>query len=130
MNMEKAMNSTHLETPTQNKQSKLNHTNTQLLSSKEDLVRTLLLSSKDRTQINLSRQQLDSFIWLYRQYDIKKPGWLRCKFRINRLRKSELNRVLVEAGVDNRYCSNDSFSFDRFDYLHLAWHQINGRSLC
>jgi hypothetical protein len=88
---------------------------------------TLYRSSKNKDEISITKQQLDAFIWLYKQYGIKKPGWLRQKFYINRLRRSELNRILKEAGC--AYCSGE-MSEDLFASMHLAWHLINKEVLC
>lgn len=126
-NTKNSQKRTHLESRSQNRLIELRYIKYQVATRTAITESTLQRSSKNKDEITITRQQLDAFIWLYKQYGAKKPGWLRQRFYTNRLRRSELNRRLVEAGCS--YCTG-KMSEDLFASLHLVWHQINEESLC
>lgn len=94
----------------------------------EDTTSQMKVSSK--IEITITRKQLAAVTWLFRQYDLKKPSWLRQKFYINQHRRKCLNVELVDAQLDRAYCGHPQNDLDWDGLLHQLWHQINGVPPC
>lgn len=86
------------------------------------------VSSKIETTI--TRQQLMAAKWLFDQYGIKPPTWLRQKFNINQRRRKTLNVQLLDAQLDRAYCGHNQNDLGWDGLLHQLWHQINGVPTC
>lgn len=85
---------------------------------------------KTKNEVTLGRERLKETQWLFRQYGLKTPTWLRSKFRLNQSRRKCLNDNLQEAQLDSVYCGRCSNTNEWHDLLHSVWHDINGRPSC
>ena len=119
----------HLRTSDQNHDNSDDHAQHQPGAQTAKVGSTLYRKVAPKNEIIITRQQLSDVSWLFRQYDLTKPGWLRTKFISNQRRRKVLNGVLVEAGLDSS-CCNASLSSDWSGQLHSVWHQVNGVPLC
>lgn len=93
-------------------------------------VSSLQIKDRPKIEIVISSQQLKEISWLLKSYEIAKPGWLRCYFRLNQRRRKLLNDVLVESGCDSFMCGTITDTKDWSHDLHAIWHAINERPLC
>lgn len=94
--------------------------------SKPKVGGTLYRKDSSKTQMNITRTQLHEASWLFTQYGLAKPGWLRRQFISNQRRRKLLNQVLWEAGLDRYWCGLQCHSGDWSGELHKLWHQLNG----
>jgi hypothetical protein len=94
------------------------------------LAPTLQRRVKPRIVIKLGCKQFDYTRWLYKQYGLKTPGWLRRTFILNQYRRKSLNDNLREAQLDEVYCDKYAGTDEWCDQLHSVWHEINGGSSC
>ena len=85
---------------------------------------------KNKNEIIICDAQFKEIKWLFSQYDIEKPGWLRRKFRINQRRRKCLNDVIGEAQLDRIYCDTECLNGDWSMQIHHIWHDINGVIRC
>lgn len=90
----------------------------------------LQVKVRKKNEIKLSCYQLDELARLFKDYGIKKPGWLRQKFLIDQRRRKRLNCVLFEAGCDASACDTFIPGDDWSSALHVAWHLINEKPIC
>lgn len=91
---------------------------------------TLQRKVSSKIEVTITHDQLIAIKWLFKQYELKAPGWLRQKFYINQRRKKCLNVELIDAQLDKAYCGH-GHDLEVWDgLLHLLWHQINGVPLC
>lgn len=91
---------------------------------------TLHRKAYKKSEIYITRRQLDEFTRLFKDYDLKKPGWLRQHFSLNNRRRKLLNQVLFEAGCNKSDCGVISESDNWFYLIHEIWHQINEEPSC
>jgi hypothetical protein len=91
---------------------------------------TLLIKVSSKNEIIISADQLREATWLFRQYGLVKPGWLRKQFLINQRRRKLLNDTFREAGMDGLWCGKLSKTDDWVSLLHGVWHEVNGRPPC
>jgi hypothetical protein len=68
--------------------------------------------------------------WLYNQYGLKAPTWLRRAFVLNQYRRKSLNDNLLEAQLDKAFCGRYTATDEWYDQLHSVWHDINRRPSC
>jgi len=68
--------------------------------------------------------------WLYKQYGLKVPTWLRRTFVLNQYRRKSLNDNLLEAQLDRAFCGKYTATNEWYDQLHSVWHDINRRPSC
>ncbi len=124
------MQNSHLRNKRQNLESSLSYST--MLDERVERKDTSILQFKDRvkSEIKLTRQQLNELTQLFKDYAKKKPGWLRQSFLINQRRRKLLNNVLADAGCDVLVCGTLSPGSDWFYSLHAGWHLINNQSLC
>jgi hypothetical protein len=128
--METIMETPYLQTSTQNYTKSSKRTNYPLIAVKQELPSTLYRKVAPKNEIILSRTQLREATWLFTQYDMPKPGWLRTRFVINQRRRKLLNEVLWEASLDNCWCGPHCANNDWSGQLHKLWHLVNSRPLC
>ncbi len=83
-----------------------------------------------KIEIKLGRKQLNETQWLFTQYGLKKPTWLRGKFLLNQYRRKCLNDNLREAQLDKAYCFKCTCADDWSSLLHSLWHEINKVDKC
>jgi len=83
-----------------------------------------------RMEIQLNRRQFNETRWLFTQYGLKAPSWLRSKFLLNQYRRKCLNDNLREAQLDRAFCGSCNCLDDWCGLLHLLWHDINGVEKC
>jgi hypothetical protein len=124
------MNDFKKESPTQNKQNSSEHINSAFghQTTIKDTTSQMKVSSK--IEITISPMQLAAAKWLFHQYDLKPPTWLRQKFLIDQRRRKTLNVELVDAQLDRVYCGKPQNDLDWDGLLHELWHQINGVPSC
>lgn len=83
-----------------------------------------------RIEIKLGRKQLYETQWLFTQYGLSKPTWLRGKFLLNQYRRKCLNDNFREAQLDQAFCGKCSNYEDWAGLLHGVWHDINRSPSC
>jgi hypothetical protein len=120
----------YLKTNTQNNVKGTKRTNYAPDTVRQELTPTLYRKAASKNEVILSHTQLREASWLFNQYDIPKPGWLRTRFVINQHRRKLLNEVLWEASLDGCWCGPQRVNNDWSGQLHKLWHAINGVSLC
>jgi hypothetical protein len=76
--------------------------------------------------IELTDEQFTEVASLFKGYAIPKPGWFRTIFKLTRNRKTALNRVFEEAGLDKDWCLWSSRGGDWAAEAHKVWHVVNG----
>lgn len=86
------------------------------------------VSSKNK--VTLTRTQYYWTSYLFKNYELKKPGWLRTQFKLNQRRLKQLNKLLWEAAVDKDYCGCCKDISDWSYHLHAVWHLINRVEQC
>lgn len=118
------------ESSTQNKQNGSEHTNSALKPQATISNTTSQMKASSKIEITISPMQLAATKWLFHQYDLKPPTWLRKKFLIDQRRRKTLNVELVDAQLDRVYCGKPQNDLDWDGLLHELWHQINGVSPC
>jgi hypothetical protein len=91
---------------------------------------TLQRKVASKIEITITPDQLIAAKWLFRQYDLKAPGWLRQKFYINQRRRKCLNVELTDAQLDRAFCGHRQNPLEWDGLLHLLWHDINGVPTC
>lgn len=91
---------------------------------------TLQRKVTTKTEICLEPRQLHETKWLFRQYELPKPGWLRQRFLLNQRRRKCLNDVLSEAQLDGSFCSDCHNLDDWSGLLHSLWHKVNQEKIC
>jgi len=124
------MNDFKEESRNQNKQNSSEHTKSapDHQTPIKDTTSQMKVSSK--IEITITPEQLSAAKWLFHQYELKPPTWLRQKFYINQRRRKTLNVELTDAQLDRAYCSHRQNPYDWDGHLHQLWHQINGVSSC
>jgi hypothetical protein len=85
---------------------------------------------KTKIEIKLGYERFNTTRWLYNQYGLKTPTWLRRTFILNQFRRKSLNDNLLEAQLDNAFCGSYTATDEWYDQLHSVWHDINRRPLC
>ncbi len=113
-----------------NKQNDSEHTNSAPDHQTPISDTTLQRKVSSKIEITITPKQLLAATWLFKQAELKKPGWLRQKFYINQRRRKTLNVELVDAQLDRVYCGHGQDNDGFFSPLHELWHQINGVSSC
>ena len=83
-----------------------------------------------KNEISITCTQRKWVAYLYEQYGLKTPGWLRQKLRLNQRRVKNLNDVFWEATVDGDYCGRCNDTDDWSYHMHHVWHLANGVELC
>ena len=83
-----------------------------------------------KNDIKITKTQRDWTAYLFRQYGIQVPGWLRTSFAINQRRRKLLNDIFRDANVDNGYCKQCVKQDDWSYHAHCVWHIVNEVSLC
>lgn len=118
------MENSHLKSSQQNQSqtSKPTHYRDSEIGTKHQLTSQRKVVSKNK--IIITHAQLREATWLFKQYNLKKPGWLRRRFVVNQRRRKLLNDVLSEASLDQSLCKV-SIAKDWSGLLHALWHQIN-----
>lgn len=96
----------------------------------QELAQTLQSKVVEKSEVILTHAQLYEVAWLFKQYDIQKPGWLRRHFVINQRRRKQLNDVLREAGLDGNWCGKRCDTNDWSGLLHSVWHLVNENQPC
>ena len=119
-----------VESPTQTKQKSAECINTALGTQKQILGTTSQRKVAPKTEITLGREQFKEARWLFNQYGLKTPSWLRGKFLLNQYRRKCLNDNLREAQLDKVFCGHCHDKNDWSGMLHSLWHDINGGSSC
>lgn len=121
---------TAVESPTKNLQKQAGRINyaTRTQTQISDMTSQRKVSSKK--EITLGRKQFNETRWLFNQYGLKTPSWLRGKFLLNQSRRKSLNDNLREAQLDKVFCGHCQDENDWATLLHLLWHNINGGSSC
>lgn len=114
----------------QNKQNGAEHINSAPEHQKPIHDQTLQRKVSGKIEITITPKQLLAAIWLFKQAELKKPGWLRQKFYINQRRRKTLNVELVDVQLDRVYCGHGQDNDGFFTPLHELWHQINGVPSC
>lgn len=94
------------ESPNQNPQEDAGHTNYVLDSPASILAPTSQREVKTKIVIKLGSGQFDTTRWLYKQYGLKTPTWLRRTFILNQFRRKSLNDNLLEAQLDKVFCGH------------------------
>jgi hypothetical protein len=130
MEMEKIMENFHLETDKQNQVEKLIYSEVPNGSSQSKVTPTLQPEVSTKNQIIITADELREVTWLFKQYGMLKPGWLRQRFVINQRRKKALNDVLRESGMEGLWCGKLCKTDDWVAQLHGVWHLVNGRPSC
>lgn len=75
----------------------------------------------------MTRAERREFAELLDGYDTKAPAWLAVPLKLTRDRKSWMNKVFFESGLDSVWCPfcfvqhREHWSFK----LHHLWHKIN-----
>lgn len=121
---------TTVESPTQNIQKQHKHMNDALSTHSQVLNPTLQRKVSSKIEITLGREQFNETRWLFNQYGLKTPSWLRGKFLLNQSRRKCLNDNLREAQLDKVFCGQCHDKDDWSGLLHSLWHDINGSPLC
>lgn len=85
---------------------------------------------KNQMQVTLGRRRFNFTRWLYKQYGLKTPSWLRSKFLLNQYRRKSLNDNLREAQLDKVFCGKCTDTDEWYDQLHSVWHDINEVQPC
>lgn len=85
---------------------------------------------KTQMQVTLGRRRFNFTRWLYKQYGLKSPTWLRSKFLLNQYRRKSLNDNLREAQLDKAFCGKCTNTDEWYDQLHSVWHDINEVQPC
>jgi len=118
------------ESSTQNTQNSSGHTNS--VSDHQTPISDTTLQRKvpSKIEIKISPMQLAAAKWLFHQYELKPPTWLRQKFYINQRRRKTLNVELTDAQLNKVYCGHPQNDLDWDGLLHQLWHQINGVPPC
>jgi len=80
---------------------------------------------KPKRQIIITKSQRYWAAYLFRQYGLPVPGWLRTSFKINQRRRKLLNDLLKEANLGKGYCGQCRQSDDWDYHLHSLWHRVN-----
>lgn len=124
------MEKINLETSHQNLTFYSGSTNTPLTALKPTSEPTLQLKVKPKSEIIITRAQLYWATYLFKQYGLAKPHWLRRQFIINQRRRKLLNDVLYEANVGSDFCEQYTSTCDWSHHLHSFWHTVNGVQLC
>ncbi len=109
-----------------NKEGMQQHVNTQT----KILGATSLRKVYVKSEVVITGAELSKITLLFSDYGIKKPGWLRRKFRINQRRRKTLNDLLSDAGVDESYCGHCMDLIEWSALLHSVWHEINEVKKC
>lgn len=121
---------TTVESPTQNIQKQAGRMNYAPSTQKQILDTTSLRKVSSKKEIKLGRKQFTETRWLFNQYGLKTPSWLRGKFLLNQSRRKSLNDNLREAQLDKAFCGHCYDKNDWSGLLHSLWHDINGGSSC
>ncbi len=121
---------TTVESPTLTKQKTAKRINTALGTQKQVSSTTSQRKVSPKIEITLGRQQFKETRWLFNQYGLKTPSWLRGKFLLNQYRRKCLNDNLREAQLDKVFCGHCHDKNDWSGMLHSLWHDINGGSSC
>ncbi len=129
MEMELSVEKLHLGSDASNRVKPANPTHYQHSGQSPKPPPTLHHKVARKNEIIITSQQLRETKWLFRQYGLQKPGWVRTRFINNQRRRKALNDILVEAGLDYRCCGPPVGS-DWAGQLHTLWHQINGGQSC
>lgn|GEM_PF-1134698 len=124
------MQNSTVESPTKKRQKSGRRINYPLCTQTPILDGTPQRKVASRIEIKLSRTQLREMQWLFTQYGLDKPTWLRGKFLLNQFRRKCLNDNLREAQLDQTYCGKCTEMEDWSHLLHALWHQINGVVPC
>ncbi len=119
-----------LQTSCQNRANVFDGNEHALYSAQQELVPTLRCEVRAKSEVSLTRAQLNEATWLFKQYGLQKPGWLRTRFVVNQRRRKQLNEVLREAGLDSIWCGAHCDANDWSALLHRLWHTVNGRHKC
>ena len=124
------MKKLHLESHGQNNQNGAERINYATDTQTPILDQTSQRKVKTQTHITLGRERFNYTRWLFTQYGLKKPTWLRGTFLLNQYRRKCLNDNLREAQLDKVFCGKCTGSTEWYDQLHSVWHDINGRASC
>lgn len=100
-------------------------TNTPPLALEPRIEPTLQRKVKPKSEIIITRVQLFWVTYLFKQYGLAKPHWLRRHFIINQRRRKLLNDVLYEANVGSDFCGQCTTTDDWSYHLHSLWHKCN-----
>ncbi len=91
---------------------------------------TLQGKTRRKNEIIITREQRKEASWLIKQAGYPAPAWLRQQFIANRERRSLINKVWKDAGLDGDFCylvcRDDGWS----GLVHQLWHQVNGVPPC
>lgn len=117
------------ESPDQNLWKSAEHTNYAHETPTSISVPTSQSKVKTKIVIKLC-SRFESTRWLYKQYGLKSPSWLRRTFILNQFRRKSINDNLLEAQLDNAFCGKYAATDEWYDQLHSVWHDINMRSSC
>jgi hypothetical protein len=128
MNM--TMQNLSLQTSSQNRANDFGRNQHALCHIQQELVPTLQHKVTAKSEVSLTHAQLREAAWLFKQYDLQKPGWLRTRFVVNQRRRKQLNEVLREAGLDSNWCGTRCDADNWSALLHSLWHSVNGRHIC
>jgi len=118
------------ESRTENTQNGTGHINSASNHQTPILSTSSKMKVSSKIEITITPKQLTAATWLFRQYDLKTPSWLRQKFHINQRRRKTLNVELIDAQLDRAYCGQTQNDLDWDGLLHQLWHQINGVPSC
>lgn len=127
--MEIAMKNLHLKSSQQNHPQSSDPTHYQDGTQRPKAGPTLQSKAVSKNEIIITRSQFREAAWLFKQYGLQKPGWLRTRFMNNQRRRKALNEVLREASLDQALCGSAAKK-DWSGLLHELWHQINEVPLC
>ncbi len=118
------------ESSTQNTQNGSEHTNSAPDYQTTIYETTSQMKVSSKIEITITSKQLGEIKWLFGQYGMRKPDWLRQKFYIDQRRRKSLNTELIEAQLDHVFCDRYHNTEEWYDLLHLLWHDINGEPSC
>jgi hypothetical protein len=121
---------TTVESPTQKIKKPAGRINYALSTQTRILSTTSQRKVSPKIEIKLGRKQFYETRWLFNQYGLKTPSWLRGKFLLNQYRRKCLNDNLREAQLDKAFCGHCQDKNDWSGLLHSLWHDINGGSSC
>lgn len=129
--MEMQMENSYLESSPQNLSFGAKWAMPALKPRTQELAPTLQRTVVAKNEIVLSQDQLREATWLFKQYGMQKPGWLRKRFYINQHRRKQLNHVLREAGLDRAWCQQLCCNDNEWSgQLHRLWHTIQRGAPC
>jgi len=98
--------------------------------SERKLGSTLQRKVSSKNEIILTKEERKEAAWIFRQYDLPIPGWLRQRFLVNRKRRKIIKEVWSKAGLDGDFCWMLCSADDWSGAAHRVWHKANGGSLC